>query len=122
MTKNFFKGLTMKLKISLFTLLVSISTLSEASFNCTVGVSKVLVYGSGDVNIVHQGRNTYTIICNLSKARQNVSITTCAMWTSMLQNIKKEGGKAIFYYPGTGTCATLPTYSSSPVPVYIGNV
>jgi hypothetical protein len=122
MTKNFFKGLTMKLKICLFTLLVSISTLSEASFQCTAGVSKVLVYGSGDVNIFHQGRNDYTIICNLSKARQNVSITTCAMWTSMLQNIKKEGGEAEFYYPGTGTCAALPTYSSSPAPVYIGNV
>jgi hypothetical protein len=112
----------MKLKISLFMLLVSISTLSEASFNCTVGISKVLVYGNGDVNIFHQGRNNYTIICNLSKARQNVCVTTCAMWTSMLQNIKKEGSKAIFYYPGNGTCATLPTYGSSPVPVYIGNV
>jgi hypothetical protein len=112
----------MKLKISLFTLLVSISTLSEASFNCTVGVSKVLVYGSGDVNVFHQGRNDYTIICNLSKARQNVSITTCAMWTSMLQNIKKDGGKATFYYPNSGACATLPTYNSSPAPVYIGNV
>lgn len=112
----------MKLKISLFMLLVSISTLSEASFNCTVGISKVLVYGNGVVSVYHQGRNHYTTICNLSEARQNVSITTCAMWTSMLQNIKKEGGKATFYYPGTGTCSALPTYGSSPAPVYIGNV
>jgi hypothetical protein len=112
----------MKLKISLFTLLVSISTLSEAAFNCTVGISKVLVYGNGSVNVFHQGRNDYTIICNLSEARQNVSITTCAMWTSMLQNIKKEGNKAIFYYPGSGTCAALPTYGNTPAPVYIGVV
>ena len=112
----------MKLKISLFTLLVSISTLSEAAFHCNVGISKVLVYGNGSVNVFHQGRNDYTIICNLSEARQNVSITTCAMWTSMLQNIKKEGNKAIFYYPGSVTCAALPTYGSSPAPVYIGVV
>jgi hypothetical protein len=40
----------------------------------------------------------------------------------MLQNIKKAGGKAIFYYPGEGTCATLPTYGGTPAPVYIGDV
>jgi len=112
----------MKLKISLFTLLLSISTLSEAAFNCTVPISKILVYGNGSVNIFHQGRNDYTYICNLQETRQNVSITTCAMWTSMLQNIKKDNGKAIFYYPGTGTCATLPTYGGTPAPVYIGVV
>jgi len=81
-----------------------------------------MVYGNGSVNVLHQGRNDYTIICNLSKARQNVSITTCAMWTSMLQNIKKVGEKAIFYYSGEGTCATLPIYGNSSAATYIGVV
>jgi hypothetical protein len=112
----------MKLKISLFTLLLSISTLSEAAFNCTVGLSRILVYGNGSVNVLHQGRNDFTVICSLNEARQGVSITTCAMWTSMLQNIKKEGNKAIFYYSGSGTCAALPTYGNTPAPVYIGVV
>jgi hypothetical protein len=40
----------------------------------------------------------------------------------MLQNIKKAGGKALFAYPGSGTCTALPTYGSTPAPVYIGDV
>jgi len=112
----------MKLRISLFTLLLSISTLSEASYSCTIDVAQVLVYGNGTVNVFHQGRGDYTYICNLSTPRLGVSITTCAMWTSMLQNIKKAGGKALFKYSGTGSCATLPTSGNSPAPYFIGDV
>lgn len=59
---------------------------------------------------------------NLSNARENVSITTCTMWTRMLQNIKKSGGEALFLYSGTGSCATLPVYSNKPASIFIGDV
>lgn len=110
------------LKKLLVTLLFALPFQAMASYTCSVTVNKVLVYANGNVNIKHSGRGDYTVICNLKTPRTNVSITTCAMWTSMLQNIKKNDGKASFYYSGEGSCATLPTYSSSPTPVYIGDV
>lgn len=44
------------------------------------------------------------------------------MWTAMLQAIKKKNGLATFYYGGTGSCATMPTYGGAPVPGYIGDI
>ncbi len=93
-----------------------------AAYSCSVTVNRVLVYANGNLNILHSGRGDYTVVCNLKTPRDNVSITTCAMWASMLQNIKKNNGTAHFYYSGEGSCATLPTYNSAPTPVYIGDI
>lgn len=111
------------MRIKLITFLILILPLQAfAAFNCEVDVSKVLIYKGGNVNVVHSGRNDFTVICNLKDERQGVSITTCAMWTSMLQNAQNNDVKTIFYYDGTGACSTLPTYNSTPAPVYIGTV
>jgi len=112
---------TLSLSVGIILALV-LSNNVQAAFSCSTTVQKVLVYAGGNVNILHSGRNDYTVICNLKGVRQNVSITTCAMWTSMLQNIKKNNGTAQFYYAGDGTCATLPTYAAAPAPVYIGDM
>jgi hypothetical protein len=112
----------MKLKSVFVSGLLLVSTASQADFHCTVDVKKVLIYSNGRVNILHSGRNDYTAICNLKTEVNEVSIPICAMWASMLQNIKKAKTQAIFYYAGAGTCATLPTYTNAPVPVYIGDV
>ena len=93
-----------------------------AVFQCNVTVQKVLIYEDGSVNVYHTGRGDYTYICSLSEERKGVSIQTCAMWASMLQNIKKNSGIAQLYYSGEGSCATLPTYASSPAPTYIGDI
>ncbi|MDX1303037.1 hypothetical protein [Photobacterium sp.] len=98
------------------------STHSYAAFNCTVDVNRVLVYKDGSINILHNGRNDYTNICNLNDGWKGVDTVTCAMWTSMLQNVQNNNKKAIFYYDGTGSCSTLNTYGSSPAPVYIGSI
>ena len=110
------------MKTVLFFILALTSFNSLAAFNCTVTVKRVLVYGSGAVNVLHTGRNDYTVICNLNEERLGVSITTCAMWTSMLQNIRENQHKAVFHYNGDGACATLPVYGSTPAPVYIGTI
>lgn len=91
-----------------------------AGYNCTVTVYRVLAYANGSVNVLHSGRGDYTVICNLNSEYKGVSVTTCAMWTSMLQNIQANKNKAIFYYGGQGECSTLPTYGNTPAPVYIG--
>ena len=95
---------------------------SLAAYQCDVQVIKVLVYSNGMVNVLHSGRNDYTVICSLNSNSGEVSPTTCAMWTAMLQSIKKKSGVATFYFNGNGTCATMNTYDSAPVPVYIGDV
>jgi hypothetical protein len=95
---------------------------AHAVFECSVSVKNVLVYANGAVNVLHSGRGDYTVICNMQVDYGGVSPSTCAMWTAMLQLIKKKNGTANFYYPGTGSCSTLPTYGSAPVPTYIGDV
>lgn len=96
------------------------STNVFAGFHCEVDVKRVLVYGNGIVNVIHTGREGYTHICNLKTERLDVDIVTCAMWTSLLQNTIVNDKQAVFYYDGEGSCATLPTYASSPAPTYIG--
>lgn len=93
-----------------------------AVYFCNVKVANVLIYQDGSVNVLHSGRGDYTYICNLSNERNQVSTTTCAMWTGMLLAIKKNNGTAQFYFNGDGDCSTMATYASAPVPVYIGDV
>lgn len=94
---------------------------SFAAYQCSVQIVQVLVYSSGNVNVLHTGRGDFTVICNLNSNYGEVSPTTCAMWTAMLQSTKKKGGTASFYFNGEGSCATMGTYTSAPVPVYIGD-
>ena len=92
---------------------------ASAAFQCSASISKVLTYKSGVVNVMHSGRNDYTVVCSLSAERLGVSVATCAMWAATLHNIKRSGGTATFYYDGTGSCSTIATYESAPVPTYI---
>lgn len=112
----------------LFTFIVIIVTFNVqsvlAAFECSADIHTVLIYKDGAVNVLHSGRGDYTVICNLNNERYGVEPTTCAMWTSMLLQLKQHAKKAYFYYdvPQYNSCATLPTYGSAPAPVYIGPV
>jgi hypothetical protein len=103
-------------------LLVLIPSQSFAYYQCNVQVRDVLVYGDGSVNVRHTGRNDFTYVCNLQAVRLGVGVSTCAMWTSLLLNVKKNNSTAQFYFDGTGSCAALPTYTSAPAPLYIGDI
>jgi hypothetical protein len=99
------------------------SSYVHADFSCAVNVQSVLPYYSGPVNVLHTGRGDYTFICDLNKTYTSgfsVEPQTCAMWTALLLQAKKNNTTVTFYYPGTGSCATLATYSNAPVPFYIG--
>jgi hypothetical protein len=95
---------------------------ANAAYECNVSVRNVLVYSGGLVNIYHNARGDYTMLCNLSADYNGVSANTCTIWTAMLLAIKKKNGTASFYYNGTGSCATMLTYTDAPVPVYIADV
>mgnify|MGYP000505595560 CR=1 FL=1 len=109
-----------EMKKLLIAVLAIISLNVHAGFNCNVEITNVLVYGDGSVNVRHTGRNEYTYICKLNSEWKGVEVVTCAMWTSMLQNIQKNNAAAVFYYDGEGSCPNLPTYSNAPAPYYIG--
>ncbi|TDF35107.1 hypothetical protein EYS14_22285 [Alteromonadaceae bacterium M269] len=110
------------MKKILFFVLALTSFNSLAAFNCTVTIKRVLIYANGAVNVLHTGRNDYTVVCNLGSEYKGVGVTTCAMWAGMLQNIQENKSRAGFYYNGEGSCATLPVYGNAPAPVYIGTI
>jgi hypothetical protein len=91
-----------------------------ANFDCGTRVNNVLVYSDGSVNVFFAIRGDYTYICNLTTPRLGVDPTTCAMWTALLLSARKNASNVMLYYSGTGSCATLPVYSNSPAPVYVG--
>lgn len=97
-------------------------SLGHAAFECNASVLRVLVYNGGMVNVLHTGRNDYTVICSLDTTYGGVTPATCAMWTAMLQSIKKKNGLATFYFGGEGSCATMLTYGNAPVPAYVGDI
>ncbi len=116
MMKNLLIGLSVFLTLQMQT--------AYAAFECAADINAVLIYKDGRVNVLHSGRGDYTVICNLNGDYQNVGSTTCAMWTSMLLQLKQNAKKAHFYYSTTqyNSCAALPTYGSAPAPEYIGPV
>ena len=95
---------------------------ARAAYECNVSVKYVLIYRDGLVNVLHTGRGDYTFVCSLKGTYGGVDPATCAMWTAMLQSIKKKNGIANFYFDGAGSCDAMGTYTSAPVPVYIGDV
>lgn len=95
---------------------------AQASFECNVKIISVLVYANGAVNVLHTGRGDYTVMCYLDSTVGGVSPTTCALWTAMVQAIKKKNGTATFYFGIDGNCATMATYGASPIPAYVGDV
>jgi len=107
-------------KLLLSIVLISLPMSAFADFSCLAVPTAVLVYGDGSINIYHAGRNDYTYVCNLSTPRLGVDPVTGALWTSMLLAAKKNNQIIQILYPGSGSCATLPVYSNSPAPTYIG--
>lgn len=99
-----------------------LSTNAFAAFNCEVEVERVLVYGDGGVNVFHSGRNDFTYICNTKGTWKGIDTVTCSLWVGMLQSTQNNNKKAIFYYDGQGSCASLGTYGNAPAPVYIGSI
>lgn len=101
------------------------ATAQAQAFECRVTVRGVLAYSGGAVNVLHSGRNDWTVVCNLDNTYQvgiqSVSPTTCAMWYATLLRAKKNNQLVDFYFYGSqGSCSAIGTYGNAPVPVYIG--
>jgi hypothetical protein len=104
-------------------LAIALATNARADFSCRVNVQGVLPYYEGSLNVLHSGRNDWTVICDLNAPYTNgltVSPTTCMAWMAVLLRAKKNNQPVEFWFAGTGSCATIGTYGSSPVPIYVG--
>lgn len=109
-------------KLSALLIMGLLPLTASAGFQCDVQVSNVLVYANGTVGVKHSGVNDFIFVCNLHTERYGVTTATCAMWTSLLLNVKENLGKAQFYYQHEGSCGALPFYDDSPAPWYIGDI
>lgn len=119
--------LSARIKRLIASALIGLLTAGQAwaDFNCSVNVLGVIPYNSGQVNVLHSGRGDWTMICSLTETYTGgltVKPETCAMWTAILLQAKKNNTPVTIYFPGTGTCATIATYGNAPVPIYIGPV
>jgi hypothetical protein len=105
------------------TIAALLSSSAHADFSCDVTIQGVLVYYGGHVNVRHSGLGDWTMICNLNETSNNGFTgqpSTCTMWYATLLRAKRNNQVVQFYFPGTGSCATIATYGSSPVPWYVG--
>lgn len=118
MKNRFFFNFIINLNVVFLSSLFSLSALAD--FHCEVAVSRVLVYGDGTINVLHNGRGNYTYICNVKGTWKNIDSITCSHWVALLQNAQQQKKKAIFYYGGDGSCGSLPLYDATPAPIYIG--
>ena len=98
---------------------------ARADYSCTVSVLGVLAYNDGSVNVLHSGRGDWTVVCALNRPYTQVLTVgpeTCAGWYASMLRAKKNIQRLEFWFSGAGTCATINTYWTAPVPVYIGEV
>ena len=109
------------LKLTAFSLLCITEIVYSATINCNGQINALLIYSSGDVNIHTTYRNDYTVVCNLKTEKDGVSISTCAVWASLLAKAKHEGRTISAYYshPAVTDCATIPHYGNAPAPIYL---
>ena len=117
--------------LTLGALCVAAGDANAVAFGCRTFVNGVLVYKDGSVNVNRADRGDWTYVCNLNSARDGVSVTTCAMWVSLLQQIKRDGKRAEFWFDyaegaggvvGAPACSNTTYYHFAPAPVYIGAV
>ena len=96
---------------------------AHAQFSCKVSINGVLAYNDGSVNVLHSGRGDWTVVCALGRPyTQGLTVgpETCAVWYATMLRAKKNVQLLDFYFNGSGTCATINTYWTAPVPTYIG--
>lgn len=97
------------------------SSVHAAPLYCTGTISAVLMYADGRVMIQGTWRGDFTDICNGQGTWGGIAETTCLSWYGAALKARKDVTTVTVYYPNGGsyTCATIPTYSSAPVPGYL---
>jgi len=97
-----------------------VGTVAHADISCVGTLGGVLLYSDGSVMIQGSWRGDWTMICNTQTGWGSIDGSTCFAWyAAAVSAAKSHTGVQTYYYGSTYTCANLPTYSSTPVPVYL---
>jgi hypothetical protein len=92
-----------------------------ADLYCSGTVQYVLMYNDGTVALSGSWRGDYVYLCSTSGSWGSIPQEVCLAWYATAVKAADDGKHvAIYYSPSSYTCATLPTYSSAPVPFYFG--
>ena len=88
---------------------------------CNGTVSGLRVRADGLVLVRGSWHNSFTGICNLKETRKGVAPSVCYGWYSLLHSATKEPSRevTVSYKASEYTCSSLPSYSSTPAPLYI---
>jgi len=100
--------------------LTALPQLAGAAISCMGSVDEVLLYADGTLNVRGNWRNDYTFLCNTNGTWGNVPAEVCLGWYGLLAKAAADNKTVLMWYETTATCATVPTYGSSPVPIYVG--
>src|SRR6266705_1165567 len=101
---------------SLFILMMSGA---RADIDCSGTLASMLIYNDGALVVNASWRGDYTKLCNLSGSPTEIAV--CASWAAIAKEaIRSAKSVFTYYYDSTGTltCASLPTYGSTPTPTY----
>lgn len=109
-----------KYKLIVGVTLALFSLQSHAVTDCSGTVIRALLYSDGSVNILSSWRNDYTYICNTNGTFGGVAPEICLAWYATALKAIASNKQVNIYYQATHACATLPIYSSAPVPTYFG--
>jgi hypothetical protein len=93
--------------------------LSAAPLWCDGTLGQTYITNTGQFLLSGSWRNDITMICDLNQSWNGIAPETCAFWYSLLVSAKTNNKPARVYYDTSYTCATLPTYGSSPAPGYV---
>lgn len=104
--------------------LLVVPTAASADIYCggDAPVMRVLTYANGSVLVQTAWRGgDFLQICSLAAAWKGVESRVCFAWMSKIAGAISAGKRTGFWYAGLGpgACATLPTYSGAPAPVYV---
>jgi len=92
---------------------------ARADVWCSGSVLETLVYKDGGLMIRSSWRNDWTYICSMQSPWNGVATEACFSWYALVSSAKIHNKQIMALYVGESSCASIPTYGSSPAPVYV---
>lgn len=91
------------------------SSHAQANIWCDGHILRTYIDHKGNLYVYGSWRKNYTRLCNLKD-----DAIQCHMWASYAAIAVKDKLRVVVMYAGNSyTCSSLPTYLSSPRPVYL---
>jgi hypothetical protein len=86
---------------------------------CAGTLNEYIVYSDGTLMVFGSWRGDWTYLCSTQGTLHSISSETCFSWLAMATAARVHNKTFGVYYAGSLNCATLPTYSGSPAPMYV---